>query len=184
MSSYTSFTEDELLKRLRSGDDLAFTEIYNRYWERLLAIGYFHLQNKQSAEDIVHEVFMSLWIRKAELEISSVPAYLATAVKFTVFKSIAREKRRREISTAGYTSLATNLEDKLDAKFMEDFVRGKVEQLPEKSKLVFEYSRDDELSVKEIAKKMDLTPKAVEYHLTKALRALRTSLKKIKIFFL
>lgn len=184
MSSYTHFTDDELLKRLRAGDEQAFTEIYHRYWEKLLAIGFFHLQDKQSAEDVVHEVFISVWVRKADVVIASLPAYLGTAVKFAVFKSIIREKRRREIMNAGASALTTTtIEDNLDAKFMTDFLHGKVEQLPEKARIVFGYSRGHELSVKEIAQKMDLSPKAVEYHLTKALRALKTSLKKIKILF-
>ena len=69
MSKYTSYPDDELMKRLRSGDEGAFTEIYHRYWEQLLAIGFYHLRDKQSAEDIVHEVMLSLWKRKEELVI-------------------------------------------------------------------------------------------------------------------
>src|SRR5688572_2681481 len=97
MKSYSTFSDNELLGYLQKGDEDAFTEIYNRYWERLLAIGYFHMRNKQEAEDIVHEVMMSLWIRKADLKIESLNAYLATALKFSVFKTIARERRRQEL---------------------------------------------------------------------------------------
>lgn len=128
---------------------------------------------------------MSLWIRKNDVEISTLPAYLATAVKFAVFKSIMREKRRREILNAGSSQLGTtNLEEGLDAKFLAEYIHGTVEQLPEKARLVFELSRDHELSIKEIAKKMELTPKAVEYHMTKALRALKDTISQIKSFFI
>jgi len=65
---------------------------------------------------------------------------------------------------------------------MDEWVRGIVEQLPEKARLVFVYSRDEALSVKEIAGKMDLSPKSVEYHLTKALKAIRDSIRKLSIF--
>ena len=97
MPGYNSYSDDDLLNRLRIADENAFTEIYNRYWEKLLAIGFFHLRSKQAAEDIVHEVMMSLWTRKKELAIQSLSSYLATAVKFAVFKSIVRDKRRREL---------------------------------------------------------------------------------------
>lgn len=174
-----------MVNRLRSGDEQAFTEIYNRYWEKLLAIGYFHTKDKQSAEDIVHEIMISLWSRRADLEIHSLEAYLATAVKFAVFKSIARDKKRRDILAGTVNDkFIADIEDKLDARFLQEYLHGTVEQLPEKAKLVFTYSRTEELSVAEIARKMDLSPKAVEYHMTKALRALRNKLREIKCFFI
>jgi len=185
MSKYTSYPDDELMKRLRSGDEAAFTEIYHRYWEQLLAIGFYHLRDKQSAEDIVHEVMLSLWKRKEELVIRSPGAYLGTAIKFAVFKFIARDKRRREL-LAGQPiqNQHADLEEKLEARFLQEYMQGIVEELPEKAKIVFNYSRNEELSISEIAHKMDLSPKAVEYHMTKALRALRNSLGKIKLIFI
>src|SRR5580765_3823020 len=97
MSAYSKLPETELLERLKSGDDRALAEIYHRYWEKLLAIGYFHTHDKQMAEDIVHEVMMSLWTRKADRDIKALQSYLATAIKCAVFKAVAREKRRKEI---------------------------------------------------------------------------------------
>ena len=185
MPEHTFIPDDHLVSRLQSGDELAFTEIYNRYWEKLLAIGYYYTKDKQSAEDIVHEVMMSLWSRKMDIEITSLQAYLATAVKFAVFKAIARDKRRRDLFNEAITDKSSSdIEDKLEARFLEEYLQGAVEALPEKAKLIFTYSRADELTISEIAKKMDLTPKAVEYHMTKALRALRNSLRKIKFIFI
>ena len=186
MSKYTTISDEELAKRLRLGDELAFTEIYNRYWEKLLAISYHHRQDRQAAEDVVHDVLIGLWTRKAELTILSLQAYLATAVKFAVFKAIARERRRRDLLATNISSsdqYPPDIEDKLNARFLEEYVRGAVEELPSKSRLVFTYSRVEELSIKEIAQTLDLSPKAVEYHMTKALRSLRNALKKIKSFF-
>lgn len=185
MPEYTSIPDDQLVSRLRSGDEFAFTEIYNRYWEKLLAIGHYHTRDKQSAEDIVHEVMISLWSRKMDLEITSLQAYLATAVKFAVFKAITRDKRRRDLlNEAPGDKYSPDIEDKLEARFLQEYLQGAVEALPEKAKLVFTYSRTDELTISEIAKKMDLSPKAVEYHMTKALRALRNTLRKVKSFFI
>ena len=185
MPEYTTLPEDQLIHRLRSGNERAFTEIYNRYWEKLLAIGYYHTQNKQAAEDIVHEVMISLWTRKDDVEIQSLQAYLGTAVKFAVFKAIARDRRHRDLLNNTERNLyTTDIEDKLDARFLQEYLHGAVENLPEKARLVFNYSRGEELSISEISKKMDLSPKAVEYHMTKALRALRNRLTKIKSLFI
>ena len=69
MPDYTTYNDNELLELLTNSDELAFTEIYNRYWEKLLAIGYYYLRHKQAAEDIVQEVMMSLWKRRNEIAI-------------------------------------------------------------------------------------------------------------------
>ena len=185
MTEYTSISDEQLVERLRSGDELAFTEIYNRYWEKLLAIGFYYTHDKQAAEDVVHEVMISLWTRRTDLAIQSLQAYLGTAVKFAIFKAIARDRRRRDLLAGESQDIhPPDIGSKLDAIFLQEYLRGAVEELPEKTRLVFTYSRNEELSVKEIAQKMELSPKAVEYHMTKALRSLRDTLKKIKSFFI
>jgi RNA polymerase sigma-70 factor (family 1) len=184
MSLYSKYTDEELVRQVQAGNSVAFTEAYNRYWEQLLALGFYYTHSKQAAEDIVHEVFTSLWNRRTAVQIHSLKAYLATAVKFAVFKAIARDRRRREIQQGlSLPEHASELEEKLDALFLKNYLDGIVEQLPDKTRLVFNYSRAEEFSVKEIATKMDLSPKAVEYHLTKALRVLKEAVQKIKYLF-
>jgi RNA polymerase sigma-70 factor (family 1) len=185
MRDLSNLQEHVLVKRLQKGDAQAFTEIYNRYWEKLLAIGYFYTKDKSASEDIVHEVMMSLWERRHELEIYSLTAYLGTAIKFSVFKYIAKQQRRKQIDlTLQLPDRQVNIEQNIDARFLKEYLHGTKEQLHEKTKLVFDYSRNEHLTVKQIAAKMDLSPKAVEYHLTKALKAFRESLKKIKFFII
>lgn len=184
MLAYSALSDDELIINLRKGDERAFTEIYNRYWEKLLAIGYHFTHLKQDAEDIVHEVMIGLWSRKDEINVQSLNAYLGTAVKFAVFKKISRDRIRRELLKKIPTALhSTDTEDKLEARFLEEYLKGVVEHLPQKARLVFTYSRDADLSITEIGGRLDLSPKAVEYHMTKALKSLREALKKIKCLF-
>jgi RNA polymerase sigma-70 factor (ECF subfamily) len=184
MRHYPTLADDELLKLIKSGDERAFTEIYNRYWEQLLAIGYYYTHDKVASEDIVQDVLLSLWTRRHSIEIHSLKSYLATAVKFSVFKSIAREKKRRQIREGQeFSESFSDIEEKLDAKFLQEYINGVLENFPEKTKLVFNYRRVEELSVADVAKQVDLSPKAIEYHLSKALRAFKAALEKIKILF-
>lgn len=187
MAIYSNLNDTDLLLLITDGREAAFTEIYNRYWERLVATGYYYTRSKEAAEEIVNDVLMGLWLRRASLVIHSLPAYLGTAVKFAVFKSMARNKRRNQVlggqlSGEAEAAAHNDTEQHLDALFMDEWLRGIVEQLPEKARLVFVYSRDEALSVKEIAGKMDLSPKSVEYHMTKALKTLRDSIRKMSIF--
>ncbi|GGA96110.1 sigma-70 family RNA polymerase sigma factor [Puia dinghuensis] len=187
MAILSNLNDSELLQLLKDGREDAFTEIYNRYWERLVATGYYYTRCKEVAEEIVNDVLMGLWLRRASLVIQSLPAYLGTAVKFAVFKAMARNKRRNQLLSGQLlaedgAAAHNDTEQQLDALFLDEWLRGIVEQLPEKARLVFVYSRDEALSVEEIAGKMDLSPKSVEYHMTKALKTIRDSIRKMSIF--
>src|SRR5688572_10729196 len=120
MESYEKLPDITLIEQLKKGDEVAFTAIYHRYWEKLLATAYFFTRQKQTAEDIVHDVMMSLWSRRSDLEIDNLQAYLATAVKFAVFKSILKLKRRSDI-LAGliFKETEEDLTQKIDMKFDE-----------------------------------------------------------------
>lgn len=185
MGVYVNFSDQELLEELRLGNRVAFTELFNRYWKKLLAISYTYTKDRSSAEEIVQEVFIGLWNRKDQLNIKTLEAYLATAVKFSVFKSIHQQKRREELAILNYqTELVALDEEKIHAKFLQEYIDGIVEQLPEKCRLVFKYSRNDGLSIPEIAAEMDIAEKTVEAHLTKALKTIKKDLNNSGTFLI
>ncbi len=74
-------------------------------------------------------------------------------------------------------------EEIIQAKFLKEYVDGLVAGLPEQCRLVFVYSRDHQLSTKEIAETLHLSPKTVESHLTRALKTLRHLLGNHRFFF-
>lgn len=183
---YTDFPDERLVALLRNNDEEAFEEIYHRYWDKLLAIGYAHARNKELAEEIVQDVLLSLWKRRHDMEIDRPAAWLATAVKFSVFKSLSRENRRKDLlqQQPAENTEASFDEDIIQAKFFKEYVDGLVAGLPEQCRLVFVYSRDHQLSNKEIAETLNLSPKTVESHLTKALKTLRHLLGNHRFFSL
>lgn len=184
-NDYKSLADSDLVDLLKSEDQIAFTEIYNRYWKKLLAITYNYTRDKSAAKEIVQEIFISIWKRRDNIEIQSLNAYLATAVKFSVFKQICRQKRHDEIAALDYKKQTVALdEEKIDARFLQEYINGVVEQLPEKCRLVFTYSRKEGLTIPEISDKMGIASKTVEAHLTKGLRTLRLSLKDAGILIL
>lgn len=181
---YTGYPDERLVALLRDNDEEAFEEIYHRYWDKLLAIGYAHARNKELAEEIVQDVLLSLWKRRHEMEIDRPAAWLATAVKFSVFKSLSKENRRKDLLQQNNNEdpTASFDEDIIQAKFFKEYVDGLVAGLPEQCRLVFVYSRDHQLSNKEIAERLNLSPKTVESHLTKALKTLRHLLGNHRFF--
>jgi len=171
-------SDAQLVVSLRAGNESAITEIYNRYWRKLLAIAYNHTKDKSSAEEIVQDVLIKLWDRKAELQINSLSGYLATAVKYTVLNFIYRERRRSEIASKMYAIDDFDCDDeKIYASFLEEYISGVVDDLPEKCRLVFRCSREQGKNIPQIAFELNIAEKTVEAHLTKALKSIKYSLR-------
>ena len=85
------------LQQVRDGDDDAWQMLIDQFEGRLLAFATARVNDRVTAEDIVQEVLISLWTRKSDLEVQSLEAYLGTAVRFSVFKALARDRKRREL---------------------------------------------------------------------------------------
>jgi len=179
MSDYSHYTDELLTFHLKKGEQAAFTEIYNRYWRQMLAIAWNHSKDSAVAKDIVHDVFISLWEKCNEADIRNLPAFLAGSIKLSIYHYYQKEQRRGELAqqhldfeTMAYT------EDKLDARFLQQYIDSIVEELPEKCRLVFRYSRENGMKNSEIATEMQITEKGVEANLTRALKIIRGGLKK------
>ncbi|MFA6245391.1 MAG: sigma-70 family RNA polymerase sigma factor [Mucilaginibacter sp.] len=178
MKPENGISDQELLALLQRGDHAAFTALYNRYWEKLLLIAWNHTKDKIVAEDIVHEVFMVLWTKKINIQILNVQGFLATKIKFAVFKYYRKEQRRNRLAELHieFNDLCWD-EKKLDALFLKEYIDGIVANLPQKCKLVFIYSREFGLKNAEIASEMNISEKGVEANLTRALKIIRHNLE-------
>lgn len=172
---YASFENTVLVDLLSKDDEKAFTELYNRYWQKLFAIAYNRLVEVETAEDVVHDVFAGLWSNRHKIAIESLENYLATATKYLVLTKIKRKIRERSfvasIDIAPVGELTT--ESSIHYKQILDLVNQEVEVLPEKCRLIFKCSRNEGLTTKQIANRLHLSPKTVENQLTKALTRLK-----------
>jgi len=185
MAAYSNLTDQELLGLMSQSDQLAFTELYNRYWKKMLLVAWNHTKDKTNAEDLVHEVFIAFWDKRNERLIENVAAFLTTCVKYSIFKHYQKEKKRAALAQENYEfNETTDDEKKLDALFLKDYINGIVEQLPEKCRLTFQYSRVDGLSNAEIAEKMNISEKGVEANLTRALKVVKDNLKNTGLMVL
>ena len=185
MSSSIICSDQELFDRLQENDHAAFTEIYNRYWEKMLLIAWNHTKDKCLAEDIVHEVFIALWREKMEIEIVNFGGFLATKIKFAVFKNYRKEERRMKLVGMNYNYSEVYLEEeRLDALFLQEYINQIVEDLPEKCKLVFKSSRQLGMKNAEIAFQMNISEKGVEANLTRALKIIRGNLENAGMLLL
>jgi RNA polymerase sigma-70 factor (family 1) len=171
-------TEKNLLFDLGKNDENAFLKIYNTYWSKLYAIAYNRLNSKQAAEDVVQEVMITLWQRRSEVQIQNLEAWLSAATRYSVFRQLSRYGNQKIVSFS--VAPDSVYEDQgLDSHFLDKMLKEQIHRLPEKCKIVFEFSRNHGLSNKEISGELGISEKTVEKHITKALQRIRESLKPV-----
>lgn len=172
--------ESQLISQLKQGSEQAFVLIYSHYWKKILLVAWNHTKDKNLAEDLVHDVFLQLWKKRDDIEIESLAGYLSTAIKFSVFKHYRKEQRRRDLldQNDAYQKDWHEEEGRWEALFLEDYIQGIVEKMPEKCKLVFLMSRQQGLKNPEIAHLLQISEKGVEANLTRALKQLKNQMKK------
>ena len=175
--------DSHLIIQIRQGNRLAFNALYLRYWEGLYRFGYGILGDEDLAKDILQDIFFALWRNRESLEIRSAAGYLYKAVRYEV----ARALRKGQLTAPHQEYLATlpspgSSEDPLLLADLESQVKDTLEKLPKKSREVFYLSRFEDLSNKEIAQKLSLSQRTVEWHISSALQYLRQSINRIAMF--
>lgn len=172
MTDYANFADEALVQMMGNDDHNAFTEIYNRYWKRLYVLAYDRLRSRELAEDVVQDVLTGLWQRRHQTIIRSLPAYLATANRYAVFTQFSKMIPVTTVEALPEAVQAVT-DDTAQVYFLQQSMQEQLKQLPEKCRIVFEYSRNRGMTNKEIATELSISEKAVEKHITKALQRLR-----------
>lgn len=178
MAEIILLEDAELMERLRAGDDLALKLIYKKYWNQLFVSAYNILNDQQACEDIIQDLFINLWNKREHIEIkASLKSYLFASVRYEVYRQVRHGSVRENI----FDNISERLQSpseygNIEHRELLSYVNSIVNNLSEKCKVVYKLSREEQLSHKEIATKLDISPKTVENHLNKALRQLRISL--------
>lgn len=171
---YVEVPEKELLLKIKEGDELAFREIYNRFWSSVHQTAYDILRDGDAAKDIVQEVFISFWNRREEIEIRSLKSYLHQATRYGVFKAI----RAQRVDEAFYERLKTVTidiitDEPLLFKEQSQLIQSLMEELPDDCREIFRLNREDGLTYRQIAALLGISEKTVEKKISKVLQHLR-----------
>ncbi|WP_259069256.1 RNA polymerase sigma factor [Mucilaginibacter sp. X4EP1] len=182
MGAIKTSSDAELVDLLKSGDRAAYTEIYDRYILILLNHAYNKTRNREEAKDVVHEVFAKLWAKREDFNChTNLSGYLYTAVRNNILNQAVHQTVLNK-----YMSSITQFINDAESYIITDhlvrerelssIIEKEIANLPPKMRQVFELSRKQHFTHKEIAEQLDISEQTVSKHVTNALRILRVRL--------
>lgn len=168
-------TDDQLLAEIREDSQQAFKALFDRYYQKMCYVGYRTYADRHKAKDFAQEIFCDLWNKRKTLTItSSLNGYLSRAMRNKAIDYI-RSQRLNFDEGAAVRHLQT-FTDPTSFSELDDVVKATVNNLPERCRMVFNLSRAEGLSHKEIAHLLNISTKTIENQITKALKSLRKSI--------
>ena len=181
MKPYKDISDGELVQLIQSDDQMALSELFDRYWDKLFVVATHRLNNAEIAEECVQDVFVSLWQRRKGLELKySVGTYFAVAIKYRVInqmdKSYRIKNKLARAAAAAEPDFTPPADQLLLEKELLSQIEAAIEKLPEKCRIVFKKSREEGKTYKQIGTELGISEKTVEAHMSKAIKDLRGDL--------
>ena len=168
-----------------------FKVVFETFYPRLLRFAKEYVVDRFEAENILQDVFLRLWEKRASLPADiNLQAWLLTMVKnqcmdFLRHRQVVQrlsvdwETVQEREASFNYHAISHFEPEEMDVEVLERLVEKAINELPEQCRKAFELSRYDGLKYKEIADKMGVSVKTVETHISHALKILRVTLKDL-----
>lgn len=179
MIEYSTLSDDELTVLLKLGDRTAYTEIYHRFKFVLHNHAWNKTRNREEAQDTIQEVFTMLWAKRETLGLQiNLAGYLYTSVRNHILNQIARSG----LQTKYITSIKNFQSSNLSADYLarenqfKKIIDAEVAALPPRMREVFEMSRKEHLTHKEIAERLGTSEQTIKKQMTNTLKVLRVKL--------
>ena len=180
-----NYADDTAIEALKNGDRKAHNWIYNQYFNQLFIRAKQIVENRETAEDIVHDVFTKLWEKREKIDITtSLKAYLFWSVRNFCLNHIAHINVERDYADGflqenSEASYCDNPESILEAKETESSIFEVFDTLPKQCKEVFLLRFEEELQYDEIASRLGISMGAVKSQIYRAKTKLQVIREKM-----
>ncbi len=169
----------DIIKKIRIGDQYAFRDLFKNYYSLLVKSAHRYVGDIQIAEDIVEDIFLNIWEKRAQLNISiSVKAYLFSMVRNHALNHVKRKKL--ETADTFYLDIIipnnVSADQQVNINELTEHIQKAIAELPERTRCVFTMHRYDNLKYSEIAEVLKIAEGTVETHMVRALKFLRKRL--------
>jgi len=161
-------------------DQFAYKELFTGFYAYLYHFAFSYVKSKQSAEEILSDVFIKIWEKRKDLQkIDNLKVYLYVATRNTALNYVEKQKRAAtyeiDESTIALKALYFDPEQLLITAEMMSRIQNAINDLPLKCRLVFKMVKEDGLKYREVAEIMNISVKTVENQLAIALRKIGTA---------
>lgn len=185
MSATCNIDERLLIRQIKDGHQPSFRLLFDSYYRVLHAYA-LKFVDSDYANDIVQDLFSTIWFKRSDLNINtSLHNYLFTGIRNNCLQTLEKQKVRSRYQKDKESQLVADelnhFHSEASQSLLEIELQNKIEEaisnLPEQCQKVFRLSRIDRVKNIEIAERLDISPKTVEKHLSKALKIMREELK-------
>lgn len=187
LENFNSLTDIQLLSLVKKGNQLAFNQIYHKYWKRLYSYTYNIMNDEGDTEDVLQETFINIWVKRKELKIENLKSYLYNAVRNNAISKLRKDHLSQfQENLIDNITIEASIEEQLDEIDLKKSIEMEINKLPTRCREIFKMSRYQNYSIKEISKHFNITHRTVENQLHLALKHLRNNLENIIsiVFFL
>ena len=171
--------DKQLIQRLKEDNREAFSLLYQRYWAKVYHFCQLYLTDRSVAEDVVQEVFIKIWENRLFLrEDDHFEGLLFIITRNFIFNQHRRFVNQQfyELTVLSAMESEVNVEEEISARDLQKFIDTLIQELPERRRLIFNMSRKEHKSYKEIAEALQLSEKTVENQINAALKFLTKNL--------
>ncbi len=178
-------TDPELIFGLKKDNHDSFEKLFELYSKPLFLFSLSYLKSKEEAEGVVQEVFIKIWSNRKKLKTNtSFKSYLFTIALNTIRKQFnikARLDEAKHDILFDFSKNRPEFDDNSNYQFLHDKLEELINRMPEKRRLVFIKKKIEEKSLKEISHELQITTKTVEYHVTEAMKFLKSEFEKLQV---
>jgi len=179
---------DKIIAALANDNEAPMEELFNYYYPRLFNFSGKFLKIEDGIDDIIQEVFVKIWQNRKKINSASTFNSLIFTITRNLLLNELRSRLNNEKTRDEIRSLSMAQEysstDEIEYRDVKEKVDQLINKLPERQKEIFILSRTEGLSHKEIAEKLGINTKTVEYHITLAVKYLKENLKSMGVISL
>ena len=177
--------ERTLVLQLKEGNENAFTALYQTYWAKVYNFSRLYLTSSTEVEEVVQDVFVKVWEARIFIkENENFKGFLFIITRNIIFNQFRKSfnENAYKLAILKSSSETYGIEEEMEASDLQSYINKLIEELPPRQREVFQMSRDQHLSYKEIAQQLDITEKTVERHINEALKFLRKNVYFFSLF--
>lgn len=177
MPNEAIYNEKELIQLIAKGDEFAFANLITSYKNRIFSIAFKLTKSNVIAEEIVQDVFLKIWLKRATLpDIQNFGAYIFIVTRNDVYKVLKQIAQNYRVTLlTDEHQLLTNMDpsDLVAEKEYNLLLQKAVERLPNQQKQVYKLMKNEGFKRDEVANQLDLQPETVKFHLAQAMKNIR-----------